>query len=165
MRGAPTKWNSLLMGGTPTGFPQLGECPRNPSASIYQLALLWELHSASVNIFWRLNTFASFMMGDLGVHLSTLRWVFSSFWPKMTWPCISHLPSLVLRNFFFPPDEKYCQRETFCGCGRGETKNGRNTKRHQNQQVQNCFEQWKKCLRKYIASNGEYVEGDKSLNM
>ena len=25
---------------------------------------------------------------------------------------------------------------------------------------QNCFEQWKKCLDRCIASNGEYFEGD-----
>ena len=27
-------------------------------------------------------------------------------------------------------------------------------------QFKNCFEQWKKCLDKRIASNGEYFEGD-----
>ena len=26
---------------------------------------------------------------------------------------------------------------------------------------QNCFEQWKKCLDRCIASNGEYFEGDR----
>ena len=32
-------------------------------------------------------------------------------------------------------------------------------------EFKNCFEQWKKCLNRCIASNGEYFEGDWSLNM
>ena len=27
-------------------------------------------------------------------------------------------------------------------------------------EFKNCFEQWKKCLDRYIVSNGEYFEGD-----
>ena len=43
-------------------------------------------------------------------------------------------------NFFFVSlDEKSPQREMFYQCGRGETKNGRNTERHKNQQVQKLF--------------------------
>ena len=34
-----------------------------------------------------------------------------------------------------------------------------------NDGFKNYFEQWKKCLDRYIASNGEYFEGDYSLNM
>ena len=29
----------------------------------------------------------------------------------------------------------------------------------------NCFEQWKNCLDRCIASNGQYLEGGWSLNM
>ena len=32
-------------------------------------------------------------------------------------------------------------------------------------EFKNCFEQWKKHLGRCIASNGEYFEGDCSLNM
>ena len=32
-------------------------------------------------------------------------------------------------------------------------------------EFKNYFEQWKKCLNRHIASNGEYFEGDRSLNM
>ena len=32
-------------------------------------------------------------------------------------------------------------------------------------EFKNCFEQWEKCLNRYIASNGEYFEGDGSLNI
>ena len=46
------------------------------------------LHLASVNFFEdSFNTFAHLMMDDLWAHLPTLHWVFSSFWPKMAWPC------------------------------------------------------------------------------
>ena len=42
----------------------------------------------------------------------------------------------------------------------GETKASRTTKGHQNQQVKNRCEQWEKHLNRYIASSGEYFEGD-----
>ena len=32
-------------------------------------------------------------------------------------------------------------------------------------EFKHCFQQWKKGLERYIASNGEYFEGDWSLNM
>ena len=32
-------------------------------------------------------------------------------------------------------------------------------------EFENSFEQWKKCLNRGITSNGEYFEGDWSLNM
>ena len=37
---------------------------------------------------------------------------------------------------FVSKDEKSPPWELFCKCGRGETKNGRRTKRHQNREVQ-----------------------------
>ena len=40
---------------------------------------------------------------------------------------------------FVSTDEKRPQSETFCQCGRSETKNGRSTKRHQSSQVQKLF--------------------------
>ena len=87
------------------------------------------------------NVFAHFMMGDLWAHLPTPYWVFSRFWPKMAWPPCSTLPihQISPRGTFFVvalSDEKSPKRETFCCCGKGETKNGRNTKRLQNQQIQ-----------------------------
>ena len=61
--------------------------------------------------------------------------------------------------------KKSPQGEMFSRCGREETKNGRSTKRHQHRRVQNRFGPWKKCLDRCIASNGEYFEGDWSLNI
>ena len=33
------------------------------------------------------------------------------------------------------------------------------------QEFQDCFEQWKRRLNRCITSNGEYFEGDKSVNV
>ena len=56
-------------------------------------------------------------------------------------------PNLVPGDYFFVSlDEKSPQRETFCICGRGETKNGRSTKRHQNRWVQKPLSSGKNIL-------------------
>ena len=61
---------------------------------------------------------------------------------------------------FVSPDEKSPQREMFCQCERGETKNDRSTKRHQNQGVQKLFGAVEKHLNRCTASKGEFFEGD-----
>ena len=164
MRGDPKRPLELFSGGwvpCSTGFlPLLGECSswccceRLPLVSV-----IFFKHS--------LSAFAYLMMGDFPAHLP-IPWVFSSIWPK---PSMIHMPhppysqDLTLSNFFFVSlDEKSPQREMFCQCGRGETKNGRSTKRHQNRRIQNLF--WAvKSLDRCSESNGEYFEGDWSLNM
>ena len=82
------KWNYLLEGGllAVQASPSLGKCSRNPSVSVYQLAMLWEAaFSFSDFFFWRLfQCVCPFHVGDLGAHLPTPRWVFSSFWPSVT---------------------------------------------------------------------------------
>ena len=61
-------------------------------------------------------------------------------------------PSLFTQSrlewlFFCFPNEKSPQREMFCQCGRGETKNSRSIKIDK---FKNCFEQWRKCLDRCI---------------
>ena len=56
---------------------------------------------------------------------------------------------------FFSSMKKTPQREMFSQCGRGETKNGRNTKRRQNQWVHKLFWAVEKHHDRCIASNGE----------
>ena len=51
-----------------------------------------------------------------------------------TWSCPEGL-------FFISLCEKHPWRETFCQCGRGETKRWQKHKSHQNE-FKNCFEQW-----------------------
>ena len=110
------------------------------------------------------NMFAHFMTGDLWIHLPTPHWLLSSFWQKQhdLMPHPPHSPDLTPSNFsFVSPDEKSPQRETFCPCGRGETKKkGRSTKRIKIDYFKNFW-----VVEKHLAANGKYVEGDWSLNM
>ena len=56
-------------------------------------------------------------------------------------------PNLAPRDFFclFPWMEKVLKGKRVASVEEVKQK-GRSTKRHQNQGVQNCVEQWKKCL-------------------
>ena len=68
-------------------------------------------------------------------------------------------PSLAPSDFFVSLDEKRPQRETYGRYGRGETKKMAETlKGIKIEEFKNCFEEWKKCLDRYIASNGEYLK-------
>ena len=55
--------------------------------------------------------------------------------------------------FFISLDEKSPQRETFSNVEEVKQKKLNGIKINQ---FKNCFEQWKKCLNRYIAENGEY---------
>ena len=133
--------------GFPTALPQLGECSRNPSASVYQLVLLWEaVFSFSEFFFKNFNAFAHFMMGDSQAYLQHHAECSAIFDPKQhdppAPPSLLTWPHLTLSNFFsfcFPRWEKCPQRETCYQCGRAETKNGRSTKQRQNR-VQKLFQ-------------------------
>ena len=126
-----------------TEFP-LSLCSRNHLNQCTSWHCCERLHLASVNIFEDfLNIFVHFMMGNLWVHLPTLHWVFSSFWPKTIWPPSPTIPIHQISpwaTFFGFPKGKSPQREMVCRCGKGGTnKQSRSTKRHQNQWVQNLF--------------------------
>ena len=96
-------------------------------------------------------------------------WVFSSFWPKVARPPCPTLPIHSVSpgvTFFVYLDGKRPQRETFCRYGRGEAKKMTEAlKSIKINKFKNCFAQWEKSLNRCIASNGEYFEGDWSLNM
>ena len=100
-------------------LPPMGECSRNLSVSVYQLALLWEAAFGFSEFFFfedSFNMFAHFVMGDLGTHLPTLCWVFSSFWPKTAWPpcpTIPIHPVLPWPIFFVSPNGKVLKWECF----------------------------------------------------
>ena len=149
----------------------IGQCSRNLSVSVHQLVLLWVAafsfseffleDSVSLPISWWV------IYEHTGPHHAEWSAVFDQKRMTLVTP-----PSLFTQDhpeqpFFclFPLDEKSPQREMFCRCERGKTKNSRSFKRHQNQQVQKRF--WavrKKGLDMCIASNGECFEGDWSLN-
>ena len=59
-------------------------------------------------------------------------------------------------TFFVPPDEKSPKVKCFADVA----KNTEALKGIRINKFKNCFEQWKKCLSRYTASNGEYLGGD-----
>ena len=140
---------------------------------LYQCASWWcceRLHSASVNFFEEFfNAFVHFMVGDLQDSPDHTTQGVQQFLTKNVWLPCSTLPIHLIAHWatFFVavfPGEKRPHREMFCWWGRGETKNGRNTKRHQNQQGQTLFwavgktSQWVYCI------SGEDFEGAWSWN-
>ena len=148
-----------------TCFSHLGVCPRNPSVSVYQLALLWGLEFSFSEIFWKLfQHICPFMMDDIWGHLTTLTVcspVFDQKWPE---PCAS--PSLFTRShlkwlFFVSLDEKSPQRGMICWCGRGDTKIAEIPKASKSMSSKTVLSRGKKHLNRCIAWNGEYFEGVK----
>ena len=84
------------------------------------------------------------MMGDLCTHLTEYSAIFDQ---KNGVTPMPHPPYLTQSTFFVvSPDEKSPQKEMFCQCRRDETKNSRNTKRHQNRQVQTVLSKRKNVL-------------------
>ena len=111
--------------------PLLSECPRNQSGTVHQLGLLWEA----------VLDFSEFFLKTLSTWLPMSWWVsyertcpycaecsavFDQKWHNPQAP-----PSLFTRSLpewlFVSLDEESPQREMFCLCKRGKTKNGRNT--------------------------------------
>ena len=80
-------------------------------------------------------------------------------WPQC--PTFRIHPISPSATFLVSLDEKCPQRETFCWCGRDETKKRQtHLKGVKINEFKNCFEQWRKRLDRYIVLNGEYFEGD-----
>ena len=146
--GPKQKWNYLLEDRPVVWYrlPQLGECSRNPCVSVYQLALLWEAaFSFSDFFFWRLfericpSHDVWFMITPAHTMLSVQQFLTKKRPDPGAPPSLftqSHPNWLFLLWFSWM---KSPHRETFCQCGRGETKNSRSTKSHLNQQVQKLF--------------------------
>ena len=127
--------------------PLLGECSRNLCVSVYQLALLGEA------VFG----FSEFFILEDSNHLPILWWatyertcphhaecsaVFDQKWHD---PCAHPSYSLNFTRrsnsflLLFPWMKKNSSKGNVLPKWRGETKNGRSTKRHQNQWVQKLF--------------------------
>ena len=165
IRGGPPKNQNYLLEGRPLiRLPPLGECYRNPSVSVYLLVVVWEVVFSFSESFWRPITWWVIYKRTCP-HRTECSAVFDQKQHDPRAP-----PSLFTQSgpkwlFFVSLDENSPQRETFCPCGGGETKNHRSTKRHENLRVQKLFWAVGKSLNRCIASNGEYFEGDWSLNM
>ena len=153
-------------------LPLLGECSRNPSVSVHQLALLWEAAFAFSDFFFEdsFSVFAHFMMGDLWLHLPTPHWVFSSFWPKMVWPPCPTLSIYLISPrvacfVLFSQKKKVLTRKHFADVEEVKQKTAEALKGINISEFKKCFEQWKRHLDRYSVSHGECFEGYWSLNM
>ena len=158
---APCKWV----------FSPLGECSRNLSVSVYQLVMLWEAVFGFSEFFWRL--FQSicpfhdgwFMSAPIHTTLSVhsvfdQKWYDSHAPPSLsTW---SHPKQLLL----FPQMNKALKRKLLADVEEMNPKMAEALKKGVKiDGFKNCFKQWKKCLNRCTASNGEYFEGDWNVNM
>ena len=75
-------------------------------------------------------------------------------------------PDLTLNNYFlFPWMKKVLKGKHFASVEEVKQKTAEALKGLKINEFKNCFEQWKKCLDRCIASNGEYFEGNWSLNI
>ena len=148
--GKPPKWNYLLEGEPLVIYklPPLGECSRNPSVSVYQLALLWEAAFCFSEFFLKTLSTCLPISWWVVIYESTPCWVFSSFWLKMAWPLCFTLPihpfSPGATFVLFPRMKKVLKGKHFANVEEAKQKNGRSTKRHQNQQVQKLLSSGKK---------------------
>ena len=88
------------------------------------------------------------MMGDLQVHLTTVCWVFSSFWPKTAWSLCPTLPIQLISpsDFFvcFPGWKKLLKWKCFANVEEVKQKIVEALKGIKINEFKNCFEQWKK---------------------
>ena len=165
-KGDTKNWNCLREGVPPV-------VQASPTRWVFQEPICISvsckrLPSASASFFWR--AFQCICPFHDGWFTSTPAHIVlgvQQFWPKMTWPQCPVLPLhtiLPWATSFVSLGEKSPQKEPFCWCGRGETKN-RSTRTHQNWWVQNLFWAVENSLNRCIASKGEYCESDWSLNI
>ena len=147
-------------------LPPLGECSRNPSVSLYQLELLWEAVFGFSEFVWKI----------LSMHLPISWWVIYErtcphctecsvvFDQKQHDPCAP--PNLALSDFFlFPWMKKVLKGKCFANVEDVKQKMAEALKGIEIDKFKNYFVQWKKHLNRCIASNGEYFEGNWSLNI
>ena len=82
----------------------------------------------------------------------------NSMTPMLHPPCS---PSVTPSDFFlFPWMKKVLKKEGFADVEEVKKENGRSIKGIKIDDFKNCFEQLKKSLDRYIASSGQYFEGD-----
>ena len=62
--------------------------------------------------------------------------------------------------FLFPQMKKVLKGKCFADVGEVKQKTAEVLKGIKINEFKNCFEQWKKCLKECIESNGEYFEAD-----
>ena len=127
-------------------LPPLGECARNPSVSVYQLALLWEA---------ALGFSEFFFLKTLSLCLSTTWWVIYEHTCTMLsvqqfltqnsvilLPHAPYSPNLSQSDFFcFPGWKKSSWGNVFADVEEGKQKMAEELKRIKIDEFKNCFEQ------------------------
>ena len=148
MRGAPKPLNYLLEGRHHVNrLPPLGECSRNPPVSVYQLALLWEaafsFSEFFLRPFQRLAISWWVIYKHTCPHCAECSAVFDQKWhdPRAPPAVFTQSGHQQLFCLFVSLDERSPQRETFCWCKKGETKNSRSPKGTKIDEFQSCSEQ------------------------
>ena len=163
--GTPQKMLNYILEGRPED-----NCSRSPSVSVYQLVLQWEAAFGFSGCF--LKTFSMLwpilwwvIYERTCPHCAECYAVFDPNWHKPTYPTLPVHPVSPWVTLLFPMMKKVLKGKYFANVdGRGGTKTGRNTKRHQNWLIQKLFWAAEKSLDKSIAPNREYFEGNWSLN-
>ena len=151
----------------------LRECSRNSLVSVDQLVMLWEAAFSFREFFWKV----------LSTCLPISGWVIyertcphhtecSSVFEQngmILMPHPPYSPEVTLSNFFLLPWMKNVLKgKCFADVEevkQNKTRNSRSTQRHQNWEVQKLLWAMEKCFDRRMASNGEYLEVDWSLNM
>ena len=111
--------------------------------SVYQLVLLWEAVFGFSEFFFKTQRIFPFHDGQFTSVPAHSTLSIEQFLTKDRMTPVPHppySPDLGRSDFFLCfPNEKSPWKEMFCRCGRGETKNGRSTKSHQNRWLQKMF--------------------------
>ena len=139
-------------------LPLLRECSRNPSVSVYKLALLWEAAFSFSAFFLRISQCICpfhdgwFMSAPAHTRLNVQKFLTKNSMTPMLHPPYS--PDLALSDLFFVSLVEKCPQGK-CFANAEEMKqtnkqNGRSTKRHRNQWVQRLFWAVGKSLNRYI---------------
>ena len=169
-RAPPKKTQNYLLEGGPL-VVQASPFVSALRTNQYQCTSRWcceRLYSASVKFVWRLfQHVCPFYDGWVTCAPTHSLQSIQQFLTKNGMTLVPHppySPNLALNNFYLFPRWKSPQRKRFANTEEVKQKNSRSTKRYQNQ-----FKNWNSDktnhLNRCLASNGEYFEGDWSLNM
>ena len=153
-----------------TGF-LLGECSRNPSVSVYQLALLWEAVFSFSKLFWK--TISMCLPVSWWViyecthpHLTEGSAVFDQklYDPHASPFLFTQSLSKWLFLLLFPQMKKCSKGNVLPMCKRWNKKKAEALKGIKIENPKTILNSGTKHLNRCNASNGEYFEGDRSLN-
>ena len=170
--GGPQKIQNYLLEGGPLvdRLPQLGGCSRNPSVSLWQLALLWEAVLGFSDSFLKTQHMCPFHDGWLPRAPAHTLLSVQQFLPKMA--RLEAPPSLFTQShpgqlgFCFPGWNRSSKGKRFANVEEVKQKKAEALKGIKINKLKTALSSGKNAsVSVLIALNGEYFEGDWSLNM